>query len=139
MFQDCLVQKDNYGVGSVKRIHVIQAAENSKLAGIQGRSAVLNRWLAACDARPPDAAAGEGSRQSHVGGGGGGMYKIDKLVSYLDRSRPHIVDRIRKMVSSSGGAPGYEPLGWSSAKTGYPKVPCKEVFMITTNDVLQYF
>jgi hypothetical protein len=125
MFQDCLVQKDNYGVGSVKRIHVIQAAENSKLVGIEGRGPILNRWLAACDARPP--AAVEGSqRQSHVGGGGGGMYKIDKLVSYLDRSRPHVVDRIRKKVSSAAAvsiASGSEPSGWSSAKTGYNKIP----------------
>ena len=43
IFQDCLVQKDNYGVGSVKRIHVMQAAENSKLIGLEGRNAILKR------------------------------------------------------------------------------------------------
>lgn len=54
------------------------------------------------------------------------MYKIDKLVSYLDRSRPHVVDRIRKKVSSAAAvsiASGSEPSGWSSAKTGYNKIP----------------
>ena len=128
-FHDCLLQKDNYGVGSVKRIHVIQAAENSKLVGLEG-SSILKRWLAACDARPPAladaAAAGEENRQSHVGGRGGGSYKIDKLVSYLERSRPHVVDRIRKKVSSAAAGGGSESSGWSSLNTGYGKIPCKE-------------
>ena len=127
-FHDCLIQKDNYGVGSVKRIHVMQAAENSKLIGLEG-SSILKRWLAACDARPPEvkaaAAAGEDIRHSHVGGGGGGMYRIDKLVSYLERSRPHVVDRIRKKVSSAAAGGGLESSGWSSANTAYGKIPCK--------------
>ena len=124
-FQECLVQKDNYGVGSVKRIHVIQAAENAKLVGLEGRGPVIKRWLTACDARPPAVAASadEESRQSHVGGGGGGMYRIDKLVSYLERSRPHVVDRVRKKVSSA--AAGKEHQGWSSAKLGYNKLSRK--------------
>ena len=129
VFQNCLVQKDNYGVGSVKRIHVMQAAENSKLVGLEGRGPILKRWLTACDARPPAvAASAEGEiRQSHVGGGGGGIYRIDKLVSYLERSRPHVVDRIRKKVSSA--AAGKEHQGWSSAKLGYNKMSRKLIFM----------
>ena len=127
LFHDCLVQKDNYGVGSVKKIHVIQAADNSKLIGIEGRGPILKKWLAACDARPPElmnAFGEEESRQSHVGGGGSGMYRIDKLVSYLERSRPHVVDRIKKKVSSSYKG-GYDNSGWSSAKLGYNKTLCK--------------
>ena len=126
IFQDCLVQKDNYGVGSVKRIHVMQAAENSKLIGLEGRNAILKRWLAASDARPPHLVSSEEeSRQSHVGGGGSGMYRIDKLVSYLERSRPHVVDRIRKKVSTAAAGGGKEGPGWSSAKLGYNKVSRK--------------
>ena len=121
-FQECLVQKDNYGVGSVKRIHVIQAAENAKLIGLEGKGPIIKRWLTACDARPP-AVEEEERRQSHVGGGGGGMYRIDKLVSYLERSRPHVVDRVRKKVSSA--AAGKEHQGWSSAKLGYNKISRK--------------
>ena len=104
----------------------MQAAENSKLIGLEG-SSILKRWLAACDARPPEvtAAAGEDTRHSHVGGGGGGMYRIDKLVSYLERSRPHVVDRIRKKVSSAAAGGGLESSGWSSANTAYGKIPCK--------------
>lgn len=125
LFQDCLVQKDNYGVGSVKRIHVMQAAENSKLI-LEGKNGILKRWLAACDARPPHSMlSDEEIRQSHVGGGGSGMYRIDKLVSYLERSRPHVVDRIRKKVSNAAAGGGKERTGWSSAKLGYNKVSCK--------------
>ena len=127
-FHECLVQKDNYGVGSVKRIHVIQAAENAKLVGLEqeGRGSIIKRWLTACDARPPAVAASwqeEESRQSHVGGGGGGMYRIDKLVSYLERSRPHVVDRVRKKVSSAATSKDHQ--GWSSAKLGYNKLSRK--------------
>ena len=126
IFQDCLVQKDNYGVGSVKRIHIMQAAENSRLVGLEGRNAILKRWLASCDARPPHLISSEDeTRQSHVGGGGSGMYKIDKLVSYLERSRPHVVDRIRKKVSNAAAGGGKEGGGWSSAKLGHNKVSCK--------------
>ena len=126
IFQDCLVQKDNYGVGSVKRIHIMQAAENSRLVGLEGRNTILKRWLAACDARPPHLISSEDeTRQSHVGGGGSGMYKIDKLVSYLERSRPHVVDRIRKKVSNAATGGGKEGSGWSSAKLGHNRVSCK--------------
>ena len=126
IFQDCLVQKDNYGVGSVKRIHIMQAAENSRLVGLEGRNAILKRWVAACDARPPHLISSEDeTRQSHVGGGGSGMYRIDKLVSYLERSRPHVVDRIRKKVSNAAAGGGKEGSGWSSAKLGSKKISCK--------------
>ena len=120
MFQDCLIQKDNYGVGSVKRIQVIQAAENSKLTGIEGRGVILNRWLAACDTLPANHQEGGIRRQK---GGGGGIYSIDKLVSYLHRSRPNVVDRIRQKVNSAAFVS--EPTGWSSAKAGLSHIACK--------------
>ena len=135
LFQDCLVQKDNYGVGSVKRIHVMQAAENSKLVGLEGKNGILKRWLAACDARPPQMLSDEDSRQSHVGGGGSGMYRIDKLVSYLERSRPHVVDRIRKKVSNAAAGGGKEGTGWSSAKLGHHKVSCKLCEMLLADKI----
>jgi hypothetical protein len=58
----------------VSKQHVIQAANNSKLTITKE---ILSRWLTACDPI---------SR---------GIYSIPKLVNFLERSKPNVVNRQR--------------------------------------------
>ena len=63
-----------YGNGQVSKQHVIQAASNAQLSVPKD---VLNQWLKASD--PINR----------------GIYSIPKLISFLERSQPHAVNRIR--------------------------------------------
>ena len=69
LFHDTLLNKDNYGNGTVRRTQVLQAAAKSKL-DIESKPAVIGAWLKACDKVA------------------NGNLSIKQLVSYLERSNP---------------------------------------------------
>lgn len=83
LFRSSLESKDMYGNEQVSKQHVIQAANNSKLAIPRE---VLGRWLVASD--PINR----------------GFYSIPKLVNFLERSQPNVIKRFKtaKLSKSHG-------------------------------------
>ena len=83
-FKTSLESKDMYGNEQVSKQHVIQAANHAKLSVNKD---VLKRWLSACD-------------PIHRG-----IYRIPKLVSFLERSQPNVIARMKsgKDLSKSHG------------------------------------
>lgn len=73
-FRSSLESKDMYGNEQVSKQHVIQAANHSKLTVPKD---VLSRWLTASD--PINR----------------GIYSIPKLVKFLERSQPDVINRVR--------------------------------------------
>ena len=80
-FRNSMISKDSYGVGTVRRQIVLQAASWANL-NLEHRGTIVANWLSQCDKQ------------------GNGNYNIDMLVSYLERSRPNVVNRIRKSSSA---------------------------------------
>ena len=87
-FKTSLESKDMYGNEQVSKQHVIQAANHAKLVV---NKEVLKRWLSACD--PINR----------------GIYSIPKLVSFLERSQPNVIARMKsgKNLSKSHGNLSY--------------------------------
>ena len=83
-FKTSLESKDMYGNEQVSKQHVIQAANHAKLSVNKD---VLKRWLSACD-------------PIHRG-----IYRIPKLISFLERSQPNVIARMKsgKDLSKSHG------------------------------------
>ena len=68
-FHETLMNKDNYGNGTVRRNQVLQAAAKTKL-DVESKPAVIGAWLKACDKMA------------------NGHISIKQLISYLERSNP---------------------------------------------------
>ena len=73
-FKSALIAKDLYGNDQVSRQHVIQAADVSGLIGLD--KATLGKLLQASDLTKR------------------GIYNINKLVGYMERARPHALQRM---------------------------------------------
>lgn len=79
-FKADLHAKDMYGNDQVSKQQVLQAAHNSNLNIDRG---TLGQWLSNCDPHKR------------------GIYNIPKLVRYLERSQPHILEMRRGPSASS--------------------------------------
>ena len=82
LFRSSLESKDMYGNEQVSRQHVVQAANNSQLSVPKD---IFKRWMMASD--PINR----------------GIYRIPKLVDFLQRSQPNVIKRV-KTANMSGHA-----------------------------------
>ena len=85
--------QDMYGNGQVSKQHVIQATSNAKLSVPKD---VMHLWLTASDPIKR------------------GIYSIPKLVNFLERSQPNVINRVKTNQSSNSMHVSKSSLDFSS-------------------------